>query len=164
MYPATILQEIRQRYLQLPNGFDHRIRELARRTANGATSPYRDSQRQSRPIFDPTTPIPSIWHRVDDGDPVADFLFTARQGHCEYFASAMVLMLRALGVPARLVNGFQTGEYSEAADVFTVRQSDAHSWVEVYFSEQGWVQFEPTPDAGMSRYDKGWLGLDAAIP
>lgn len=151
-------REIRRRYLQLPNGFDHRIRELARRTANGATSPYAIAKAVETHLRSNYTYTLDL-ARVDDGDPVADFLFTARQGHCEYFASAMVLMLRALGVPARLVNGFQTGEYSEAADVFTVRQSDAHSWVEVYFSEQGWVQFEPTPDAGMSRYDKGWLGL-----
>ena len=75
--------------------------------------------------------------RVEDGDPVADFLFNMREGHCEYFASAMVLMLRSRRVPARLVNGFQMGEYNEAADVYTVRQSDAHSWVEAYFPRQG---------------------------
>jgi hypothetical protein len=67
-------------------------------------------------------------------------------------------MLRTRGVPARLVNGFQMGEYNRSADVFTVRQSDAHSWVEVYFVEHGWVAFEPTPAAGMSEYGSGWLG------
>jgi protein-glutamine gamma-glutamyltransferase len=76
----------------------------------------------------------------------------------------MVLMLRSRRVPARLVNGFQTGEYNEAADVYTVRQSDAHSWVEVYFPRRDkngvWVAFDPTPDAGLSVYGGGvaaWL-------
>jgi hypothetical protein len=95
---------------------------------------------------------------------VADFLFNTREGHCEYFASAMVLMLRSRRVPARLVNGFQMGEYNEAADFYTVRQSDAHSWVEVYFPRRDqngvWVAFDPTPAAGLSVYGGGlaaWL-------
>jgi transglutaminase-like putative cysteine protease len=86
---------------------------------------------------------------------VADFLFNIRAGHCEYFATAMVLMLRARRIPARLVNGFQMGEYSDVSGVYTVRQSDAHSWVEVYFGQNHWVAFDPTPAAGMSTYGGG---------
>ncbi|HVQ38685.1 MAG TPA: transglutaminase domain-containing protein, partial [Pyrinomonadaceae bacterium] len=78
-----------------------------------------------------------------------DFLFNVKAGHCEYFSTAMAVMLRTRGIPARVVNGFLAGEYNDAADAYTVRQSDAHSWVEVYFPEAGsWVTFDPTPMAG----------------
>ena len=78
-------------------------------------------------------------------DPISSFLFEVREGHCEYFASAMVLMLRHIGIPARLVNGFRAGEYSVLGDAWIVRQYDAHSWVEAYFKPFGWIEFDPTP-------------------
>jgi len=73
------------------------------------------------------------------------FLFDIRAGHCEYFASSMAIMLRQLGIPARLVNGFRTGEYNRIGNNWTVRQYHAHSWVEAYFPPYGWVEFDPTP-------------------
>jgi hypothetical protein len=93
-------------------------------------------------------------------DPLSDFLFNVKQGHCEYFATAMAVMLRTQGVATRVVNGFLPGEYNEAAGAFTVRQSDAHSWVEVYFPQtNSWVTFDPTPSAGRtSRERKGLAG------
>ena len=69
----------------------------------------------------------------------------------------MTLMLRTQGIPARIVNGFQMGEYSELSDFYTVRQSDAHSWVEVYFPKYGWIAFDPTPSAGLNQYENNWL-------
>jgi transglutaminase-like putative cysteine protease len=82
-------------------------------------------------------------------DPLSDFLFNVGAGHCEYFSTAMAVLLRTQGMPARVVNGFLPGEYNEAAGAYTVRQSDAHSWVEVYFPEtNSWVTFDPTPAAG----------------
>lgn len=149
--------EVQQRYLQLPEGLDQRIAELAGRVAAGASGPFDTARRIERHLREDYGYTLDLT-RGAPGEPVADFLFNVRQGHCEYFASAMVLMLRTRGVPARLVNGFQMGEYNRSADVFTVRQSDAHSWVEVYFVEHGWVAFEPTPAAGMSEYGSGWLG------
>jgi hypothetical protein len=80
-----------------------------------------------------------------EADPISSFLFERRRGHCEYFATAMTIMLRTLGIPARLVNGFQTGEYNEVSENYIVRASDAHTWVEVFFPELGWVAFDPTP-------------------
>ena len=81
--------------------------------------------------------------------PLSDFLFNVREGHCEYFASSMAIMLRTQGIATRVVNGFQTGEYNEAAGVYVVKQKDAHSWVEVYFpKENAWIPFDPTPFAG----------------
>ncbi|GIW71329.1 MAG: hypothetical protein KatS3mg102_0871 [Planctomycetota bacterium] len=78
-------------------------------------------------------------------DPVEYFLFESRRGHCELFASAFVLMARALGLPARLVNGFQAGEWNDLGGFFLVRQRDAHAWAEVHFEGAGWIAFDPTP-------------------
>jgi len=78
-------------------------------------------------------------------DPLAHFLFETRAGHCEYFASAMAIMLRTLGIPSREVNGFLPGEFNDLAGDYIVRASDAHSWVEAYFPGSGWVTFDPTP-------------------
>jgi hypothetical protein len=95
-------------------------------------------------------------------DPVADFLFNVKAGHCEYFSTAMAVMLRTRGIAARVVNGFLPGEYNEAAGAYTVRQSDAHSWVEVYFPEtRSWVTFDPTPSAG--RVEPVRTGLTAQL-
>jgi hypothetical protein len=90
--------------------------------------------------------------RAGGPDPLADFLFHVKRGHCEYFSTAMAVMLRTRGIAARVVNGFLPGEYNDAAAAYTVRQSDAHSWVEVYFPEsQSWVTFDPTPAAGKAE-------------
>jgi transglutaminase-like putative cysteine protease len=80
-----------------------------------------------------------------DTDPIYHFLFKKNIGHCEYFATAMVVLLRNLQIPSRLVNGFLEGEYNEIGEFYTVRQSDAHSWVEVYFGNGLWIQFDPSP-------------------
>jgi len=78
-------------------------------------------------------------------DPVDWFLFDARTGYCEQFASAETLMLRSLGVPARLATGYSTGDYNAVLDQSVVREKDAHAWVEVWFSHHGWVPVDPTP-------------------
>ncbi|MCB1057246.1 MAG: DUF3488 domain-containing protein [Acidobacteria bacterium] len=80
--------------------------------------------------------------------PIDDFLFVHRQGHCELFASAMVLMLRSQGIPARLATGFLGAELNPLTDYYVVRQSNAHAWVEAYLADQGWTIFDPTPPAG----------------
>ncbi|PRP93015.1 Protein-glutamine gamma-glutamyltransferase [Enhygromyxa salina] len=93
--------------------------------------------------------------RVREGelDPVEGFLFETKAGHCEYFASAMALLLREVDVPTRNVNGFYGAHYNNLGDFYAVRQADAHSWVEVYFDELGWVTFDPTPPAGRTAGD-----------
>ena len=85
-------------------------------------------------------------------DPVEWLLFDARQGYCTYYATAMILMLRHLGIPARLAAGFSQGEYDAAARQYIVRERDAHTWVEVYFPGYGWIEFEPT--AAEAPYDR----------
>ena len=76
-----------------------------------------------------------------------EFLFERKIGNCEYFAAAMAVLLRAAAVPARVVNGFQRGEWNDVGRYFAVRQRDAHSWVEVYFPGAGWLTFDPSPRA-----------------
>src|SRR5699024_1231471 len=84
------------------------------------------------------------------GEPVEDFLFNTQRGHCEYFASSAVLMLRSIGVPARMVNGFLGGTWNDVGDYLTVRQGDAHAWVEVFVPKLGWIPFDPTPPLEIS--------------
>ncbi len=74
-----------------------------------------------------------------------EFLFEWGRGHCEYFATAMVILMRAQGIPARIVNGFVGADYNDVGEYYAVRQANAHSWVEVHFPGGGWVQFDPTP-------------------
>ena len=131
-------------YLQLPENVDKRIGELAasltvntRNRYDAATIIENYLQTQFGYTLD---------QKAGGDDPVADFLFNVREGHCEYFATAMALMLRSQGIATRVVTGFQQGEYNETADVFVVRQRQAHAWVEVYFpAEEAWVSFDPTP-------------------
>ncbi|MCA1591453.1 MAG: DUF3488 and transglutaminase-like domain-containing protein [Acidobacteria bacterium] len=141
-------------YLQLPSGLDSRIAGLARQVINraGARNRY-DMARVIETHLGANAYggeySYSLEMKAAGPDPLADFLFRIRAGHCEYFSSAMAIMLRTQGIAARVVNGFQRGEYNGAADAYTVRQADAHSWVEVYFPEtDAWVTFDPTPTAG----------------
>lgn len=149
-------QDLRIRYTQLPKNFDPRIGQLTASVTKGATTVLDMARRIEHHLRENYSYSLNL-RRTDDGEPVADFLFNVQAGHCEYFASAMTLMLRTQGVPARIVNGFQMGEYSEISDFYTVRQSDAHSWVEVYFPKHGWVAFDPTPSAGLNQYENNWL-------
>ncbi|MBI2351109.1 MAG: DUF3488 domain-containing protein [Deltaproteobacteria bacterium] len=82
---------------------------------------------------------------VGDRDPLAVFLFEDRQGNCEYFASSLAVMLRSLGIPSRVVNGYLGGEWNPYGEYLLIRQSNAHSWVEAYFADRGWVTLDPTP-------------------
>jgi protein-glutamine gamma-glutamyltransferase len=84
-------------------------------------------------------------------DPLANFLFVRRSGHCEYFASAMTIMLRAVGIPARYATGFLPGEFNDVGGDYIIRESDAHTWVEVYFPGYGWMTFDPTPPGNQNH-------------
>lgn len=141
-----------QRYLQLPLAVDPRIN--ARANAMVANAHARNRYDEARAIESQLQSDYgySLDMKAGGSDPLADFLFNVKVGHCEYFSTAMAVMLRTRGIATRVVNGFLPGEYNEAAGAFTVRQSDAHSWVEVYFPEtNSWVTFDPTPAAGRSE-------------
>ena len=151
-----------ERYKQLPARLDPRIE--ARTNAIVANA-------QARNRYDIAKAIESqlqldygysLEMKASGPDPLADFLFNIKAGHCEYFSTAMAVMLRTRGISARVVNGFLPGEYNDAAGAYTVRQSDAHSWVEVYFPEnRAWVTFDPTPIAG--RIEPVHHGLTAQL-
>ncbi|HZU18989.1 MAG TPA: transglutaminase domain-containing protein, partial [Candidatus Dormibacteraeota bacterium] len=123
-----------------------RIRDLALQVTRGRTNPYDQAQAiesylrsNFRYTLTPLQPPAGT-------DPIVYFLFTSKEGYCEYFATAMGDMLRSLGIPTRLVNGYGPGSFDEQLGRYVVRESDAHTWVEVYFPTYGWIPFEPTPD------------------
>jgi hypothetical protein len=97
--------------------------------------------------------------------PLEAFLFDKKRGHCEYFSSAMTIMLRTLGIRARNVTGYVGGRYNGYGDYYAVRQGDAHSWVEAYIPERGWVTFDPTPPsrAEIGPSEGAWADIRALI-
>ena len=156
--------EIKLEYLQLPQ-LDLRIPQLARVVTAGAENDYDRAVALERYLtsqFGYTLQLP----RLPSKDPLADFLFVRRQGHCEYFASSMAVMLRTLQIPSRVVNGFRTSEFNDLTSNYVIRASSAHSWVEAYFPGYGWVTFDPTPAGGGLTRNTGWdrimLYVDAA--
>ncbi|MCU1232538.1 MAG: transglutaminase domain protein [Candidatus Solibacter sp.] len=165
IYPPPILPlAARATYLQLP-ALDPRVGDLARRFAAGAGNDLeraRSLERHLRTDFGYTLELPDR----ETSDPLAYFLFTRRKGHCEYFASAMAVMLRSLDIPARMATGFQSGVYNPVSDLWLVRASDAHSWVEAWIPGRGWTTFDPTPPdpnpAGFALLTRLTLYLDAA--
>ncbi len=143
-WAGEVPPSVRERCLQLPEG-DPFVAEVARALTRRIPHPYFKAAAIERHL---KTKYPYSLRMVEvppEGDPVAAFLFDTRAGHCEYFASAMAVMLRHIGIPSRLVNGFHAGEYNRLADAWTVRRYHAHSWVEAYFPPYGWIEFDPTP-------------------
>ena len=158
-YPAQLTAV----YLRLPE-LDPRIPKLASQIAGSASNNYDKAARVESYLkthFGYTLQLP----QAPVKDPLADFLFERKKGHCEYFSSSMAVMLRSLGIPSRVVNGFRSDEFNDLTENYVVRAKDAHSWVEAYFPGYGWVHFDPTP-AGSAGIPQGWgrvmLYLDAA--
>jgi len=163
--PLVLPLEARELSLQLPS-LDSRIAELARQFAADATDDLaraRAIERHLRSGYGYTLELPDR----EVADPLANFLFARRKGHCEYFASSMAVMLRSIGIPARLATGFQSGVYNPVSGLWLVRRSDAHSWVEAWIPGYGWTTFDPTPPAqgnagGVPILAQWALYLDAA--
>lgn len=132
------------RYLTVPATTTQRTRDLADQLADGQLTTY-DTVREyetwmsANVEYDLSAPLPDAGE-----DAVDDFLFDTRLGFCEQIASALTIMLRTQGVPARLATGYAAGERDRIAGVYEVRASDAHAWVEVWFPESGWQAFDPT--------------------
>jgi transglutaminase-like putative cysteine protease len=135
---------IKSRYLQLPGDMDPRITQLATEITNKGKSTFeRASLIEAYLKRNYRYTLNLTW--APGRQPLSTFLFDAKNGHCEYFASSMAILLRAVGIPTRLVNGFLMGEYNPVASDYVIRQSSAHSWVEVYVPGRGWIEFDPTP-------------------
>ena len=135
----------RARYTQLP-AVSPRIVALAREVTAGSADPYEAAHRLTRWLSHELRYTRTLERPAGD-DPLEDFLFVRRAGNCEYFAAALAVMLRSLEIPARVVNGFQRGEWNPYGEYFMVRLRDAHSWVEVFVDGAGWITFDPSPRA-----------------
>jgi hypothetical protein len=144
--PTNYSPDITEVYLQLPAQLDARIPEFARQIVKDAPTPFDKALVMESYLRGRFAYTLNLTGKPGD-DPLAHFLFETHAGHCEYFASAMTIMLRTLGIPAREVNGFLPGEYNDLGGDYIVRASDAHSWVEVYFPGSEWQVFDPTPAA-----------------
>ena len=135
---------VRSRYLRLPDGMPKRFRTLAEEVTANLTTPYEKAQaitnylRANINYATSVEPAPGSW------DPIDWFLFESKTGFCYYYASAETLMLRAVGIPARVAVGYAQGDYDESTKEYIVRRKHAHAWTEVYFTGLGWVEFEPT--------------------
>lgn len=163
--PSSLSPEARRSYLRLP-ALDNRIPELAKTltaSANNDEARARALEQYLRTRFTYSLDAAS----AESADPLADFLFVGQRGHCEYFASAMAVMLRELSIPSRVVTGFLGGTPNPLTKWMVLRASDAHAWVEAWIPGQGWTTFDPTPSAGEPGAATGLLSkinlyLDAA--
>lgn len=141
-------QWVKDRYLPLPNTVTDETRALAARiVADVPNDPYDQAKAIEAYLRDPNNytystdiPLPPA-----NQDRVDYFLFVGKQGYCEDYSTAMVVMLRSLGIPTREVTGFAPGSYDDTQGAFVYRESNSHAWPEVYFPNYGWIQFEPTP-------------------
>ncbi len=135
--------DIRARYLQLPDTVPQRVFDLAEEVARGYDNPYDIAKAVETYVrsYEYSDQIPG----PKPGQDAADyFLFEEKKGYCDYYATAMAVMLRHLGIPTRLAQGYATGEYDPLSGGYRLLEKDAHTWVEVYFPTYGWIQFEPT--------------------
>ena len=131
-------------YVALPDTVTQRTRDLADELAAPHDNPYDTAIAIQNYLRQNITYNDQIEAPPDGTDPVDHVLFEDPQGYCNYYSSAMVVMLRHLGIPSRPASGFAAGEFIEDAGLYRVRMADAHTWVEAYFPNYGWIQFEPT--------------------
>lgn len=163
--PASAATEELAPYLQLPDSLPERVRNLAEEQTAGLTNDYDRAKKLEQYLKQtfPYTNTPDLTKQSDrkNGDIVDAFLFEIQEGYCDYFSTSFVVMARSIGLPTRWVKGYSTGFDPDilelerfggrpevpdltGAGTYTVRNSDAHSWAEVYFEGVGWIPFEPT--------------------
>lgn len=150
LYPEYILQQ----YLQIP-AVNRQILDLAQRVTQPATTVSQAVSLIHTHLlanYRYNLDVPSL----QSAHPLEDFLLTRKTGYCEHYATAMVVLLRAAGIPSRLVTGFLATEWNEFGGYYTVRQRDAHAWVEVYFPRSGWITMDPTPPAPENFEQTSW--------
>jgi len=159
-WTSTLPAAQRHRALAIPQTGNPLSRQMARRMIEE----YPDEQQRIRYLLqyfgqDPFayTLKPPLLSR----DSIDDFLFNTRRGFCEHYASTFVFLMRASGIPARVVTGYQGGEYNSLGDYLIVRQSDAHAWAEVWLDQQGWLRIDPTAAIAPERIE---YGIEAALP
>lgn len=136
------------KYLQLPSSLTERTHELALKLTDGAKNDYEKAVRIEDYLKSNYKYNLDVTHFPSDADTVDYFLFETREGYCEHFASSMAIMLRSIGIPARLVTGYAPGTFNPFTGYYEVKVSDAHAWVEVFVNKYGWVPFDPTASSG----------------
>jgi transglutaminase-like putative cysteine protease len=152
---------VTQRYLQVPDSVTAETKELAAQLAAPFDNPFdktiavRDYLRNNISYNDQIEAPP------DGAEPIHHVLFETKKGYCNYYASAMAIMLRSQGIPSRVVSGYAQGEYDEATRSYRVRANNAHTWVEAYFPQFGWIQFEPTVSLPAADLPESTGGGDA---
>ena len=149
-----------RRALRVPRGYNPKSLELARQIRQQSSSELEVVKNalgvfRSQPFFYTLVP-PELGN-----DAVDEFLFVTRRGFCEHYASSFVFLMRAAGVPARVVTGYQGGEMNPLGNYMIVRQSEAHAWAEVWLREEGWVRVDPTAAVSPARIQSG---IAAAVP
>ncbi len=162
-YPAWL-----DRYRALPDGSapntiatPQRVRDLAARLAKGQTNQYDIAAAIEKYLRANYGYATVIANPPANRDVVDYFLFDAKQGYCEYFATTMTVLLRADGIPARIVTGYLPGA-RQPDGTFLSRESQAHAWVEVWFPRYGWIMFDPTPRPDVPPIQRGPLGQQPA--
>lgn len=142
-------------YLVRPGDLSPEVGEVARRITEGARTRADKVEALMEYLgeFEYSLDQPQSERVAAGADPLEGFLFETHAGHCEYFATALALLLREVDVPTRIVNGYYGGHYNSMGEYYAVRQADAHSWVEVHFGPLGWVTVDPTPAAGLVAGD-----------
>lgn len=152
---------VREIYLQLPESLPGRVAQLGMEIVRGYSDPYtmalaiENYLRQYPYDLEVTLPLP-------DADVVDHFLFELQRGYCDYYASAMVVLARSVGLPARYVVGYAPGRFDPDGEVFLVTGEEAHSWAEVYLDGVGWIEFEPT--AGRPSIDRDSQPEELSLP
>jgi len=152
--PDVDIDEDLAPYILVPPDLPQRIRDLAQQITAKKRGPWQKAMaiRDYLQRYKYTVDL----KRDERYEPLEDFLFVQKAGHCEYFASALAVMLRTVGVPTRSVNGFYGGEWNSFGHYLAVRQGDAHSWVEVYVDGAGWVTVDPTPPGAAVAATGAW--------
>lgn len=157
LYPEFILRH----YLQVPP-LSPQVVELARRVTQPATSLAQAVhliRTHLLTTYRYSLEVPSS----QSAHPLEDFLLTRKTGYCEHYATAMVVLLRTVGIPARLVTGFLATEWNAYGNYYTVRQRDAHAWVEVYFPQSGWITMDPTPPVPEATAPNWWQSASSLM-
>ena len=149
---------VRERYLQVPPNITPRTLQLARDLTAELANPYDKAAAITnwlRANIEYSNSVPQL---PNNQEPIDWFLFDLKQGFCNYYATAEIMLLRSIGIPARIAVGYTQGETEELSQVYTVKQRDAHAWPEVYFPGLGWIEFEPTSSQG-GLFAPAWRGF-----
>lgn len=154
---VSYAESFARHFLQTPVQSE-RIAALAKDVTKDARSHYQKAvaiEQYLTKHFRYTLDVPT----TDHTRPIEEFLFARRTGYCEHYATAMVVLLRSIGIPARLVTGFLATEWNEYGNYYLVRQQDAHAWVEVHLPRSGWIMMDPTPALSEATPAPGWHTL-----